>query len=69
MEGRGAEYLHVLVFACPQCSKPLPFVQLNVLRSIEEIDAAVFNLTCDCGWKGEIRGFQARNHWVGEWQP
>jgi hypothetical protein len=67
VEGQGAEYLHVLVFACPQCSEPLTVAQLNVLRSLEGIDAEVFNLNCDCGWNGELRGFQARLHWVGNW--
>jgi hypothetical protein len=67
VEDREAEYLHVLVFACPQCFKPLTLAQLNVIRSLEGIDADVFNLNCSCGWNGEMHGFQARHHWVGHW--
>ena len=66
MESR-AEYLHVLIFACQQCFQPLPVAELYVARSIEDKDSEVFTLACDCGWKGEMRGFQARCHWVADW--
>ena len=60
-------YVHVLLFACPDCKRPLVSAAQHALRSPEEIDLRVFPLTCFCGWTGSAEGLFARRHWVDDW--
>jgi hypothetical protein len=46
---------HLLVFECPNCGRPMPFIRLdegirypNLERDVERVDLAC--LGADCGW-------------------
>jgi hypothetical protein len=62
-----ALYAHVLLFACPQCSRPLATACASPKRSLEDADAHRFDPHCHCGWAGPLVGFEASKHWVQPW--
>jgi hypothetical protein len=62
-----ALYAHVLLFACPDCSRPLATACISQKRSLEDADAHLFNPHCHCGWAGPLVGFEAAKHWVQPW--
>ena len=62
-------FLHLLVFECAGCSRPISFVHLTGFRNLEPTDGELFRLKCRCGWAGGLRGFESRRHWVDEWWP
>ena len=61
-------FAHVLLFKCPQCSRPLASACYNTERSLETADAHWFNPHCHCGWIGNVSGMTAVKHWVVEWE-
>ena len=63
-----AQYAHVLLFACPQCGRPLASACFNSKTSLEDADAHWFNPHCHCGWTGEVSGVSAIKHWIQPWQ-
>ena len=63
------EFLHVLVFRCPKCTRPLAVSCISDKRSLEAADAHLFNPHCHCGWSGSLAGFVAVKHWVEPWEP
>jgi hypothetical protein len=62
------EFLHVLVFRCPTCSRPLAVSCISDKRTLETADAHLFNPHCHCGWTGSLAGFIAVKHWVEPWE-
>jgi len=63
----GVEYLHVLIFECVGCSRPLAVIRVTGFRNLEPTDGEWFSLDCPCGWQKEVHGFEARRHWATEW--
>ncbi len=61
------QYVHVLLFACPQCGEPVVFARLTASRNLEEVDADAASYSCKCGHVGVLLGLRARQHWVEEW--
>jgi hypothetical protein len=59
---------HVLLFACPQCDRPLASACASTKQNLEDADAHWFNPHCHCGWTGEVIGLKAVRHWVEPWQ-
>jgi hypothetical protein len=65
---RGPEpFVHILLFQCPGCGKPIPSAVVTSERNPEETDVRSFDLRCDCGWIGTQLGGLAKRHWVEEW--
>jgi hypothetical protein len=62
------DFLHVLVFRCPKCARPLAVSCTSDERTFEAADAHLFNLHCHCGWMGSLAGFIAVKHWVEPWE-
>jgi hypothetical protein len=60
-------FAHVLLFACPQCGRPLASACYHTERNLETADAHLFNPHCHCGWTGDVRGLTAVKHWVEPW--
>jgi hypothetical protein len=50
------ELMHVLVFRCPKCSRPLAASCISDKRTLETADAHLFNPHCHCGWDGKPGG-------------
>ena len=61
------EYVHVLLFQCPQCGEPVVFARVTASRNLEEVDGETASYSCKCGHLGAILGIHARQHWVEEW--
>jgi len=61
------QFAHVLLFACPECRRPLASACFTSKRSLEEADGRFFNPHCHCGWTGAVAGLQAVRHWVHPW--
>jgi hypothetical protein len=61
-------FAHVLLFACPQCERPLASACAGTKRNLEEADAHFFNPHCHCGWTGPVIGIEAVKHWVQPWR-
>jgi hypothetical protein len=62
------DFLHVLVFRCPKCARPLAVSCLSDERTFEAADAHLFNPHCHCGLTGSLAGFIAVKHWVEPWE-
>jgi hypothetical protein len=60
-------YAHVLLFACPQCSRPLASACASTGKNLEGADAHWFNPHCHCGWTGDVMGVTSVKHWVERW--
>ena len=61
-------FAHVLLFACPECERPLASACANSKKNLEEADAHLFNPHCHCGWSGPVPGIEAVKHWVQPWR-
>jgi hypothetical protein len=61
------QFAHVLLFACPQCERPLASACASKQRNLEDADAHWFNPHCHCGWTGDVIGAIATKHWVEPW--
>jgi hypothetical protein len=61
------QYAHVLLFACPKCSRALASACNSVKRNLEAGDAHYFQPHCHCGWTGTVMGMEAEKHWVEPW--
>lgn len=62
------QHAHVLLFACPQCERPLASACASTSKNFEEADAHFFNPHCHCGWTGPVAGMEAAKHWVTPWR-
>jgi hypothetical protein len=62
------QYAHVLLFACPQCDRPLAATCVSAKKNLEIAEAKWFTNHCHCGWAGDIAGVTAIRHWVLPWR-
>jgi hypothetical protein len=63
---------HILVFECPNCGRPMPFIRLDegirypsLEQEVERVDLGRFG--ADCGWKGTFATGAARQSRTVEW--
>ena len=61
-------FVHVLVFACPNCTRPLGVTHTANERNVEKVDGRSFDCRCQCQWEGKMFGANARRHWVEPWE-
>jgi hypothetical protein len=61
-------FVHVLLFQCPTCRQPITTSQPSTAQNTEDIDAAKFAISCECGWNGASPAVQAKRHWVAPWE-
>jgi hypothetical protein len=61
-------FVHVLLFECRNCHRPLAAPVLSSQKNPEEVDAAGCHLECLCSWSGRLLGVEAMRHWVMEWK-
>jgi len=61
------QYVHVLLFACPACDRPLSATCLSTRSNLEIAEAEWFSSGCLCGWDGKLAGALALKHWVEPW--
>lgn len=68
MQNHTEHFAHVLLFACPQCERPLASACASHKQNLEEADAHYFNPHCHCGWTGPVMGLEAVKHFVEPWR-
>jgi hypothetical protein len=68
MSNKPETFAHVLLFACPECARPLAFARASSKQNLEDAEAHWFNPHCHCGWRGEVMGIEAVQHWVQAWE-
>jgi hypothetical protein len=62
------QYVHVMLFACPHCARPLVATCVSSNKSLELAEAQWFSPTCHCGWNGDLAGITSAKHWVEPWR-
>ena len=60
-------FVHVLLFTCPNCSRPIGVTHTANERNVEKVDGRSFDCRYQCQWHGQIFGANARRHWVESW--
>jgi uncharacterized protein YbaR (Trm112 family) len=61
-------YAHILVFACPDCNRPLAISHLSEERNLESIDAQKLKIICpDCKSATNVLAATAKRHMVQRW--
>jgi hypothetical protein len=68
MDDMAKRFVHVLLFSCPNCERPIAATQMAVERNLEEVDESSFAWKGLCGGGGNIEGLKAHKHWVEPWQ-
>jgi hypothetical protein len=62
------QYVHVLLFQCRNCERPLTAPVVAPEKNPEQIDAAECALKCICSWSGLFLGAEALRHWIVDWR-
>lgn len=68
MDGNRVPYVHVLLFRCKGCNRPLAVSVVTEAANLEAIDGDLFDLKCDCGWLERLCGVEACRHWAVLWE-
>ena len=68
MHGKDLPYVHVLVFRCKHCHRPLLVPVMSEANNLEKVDGDTFEVGCQCGWWKELLGVEAARHWVAPWK-
>jgi hypothetical protein len=66
MDSEAEPFVHVLLFECPKCCKPIASAIATGERNLEDTDGRLFAIRCECGWNGNQMGVSAKRHWVDE---
>jgi len=66
MSWNSEPFVHVLLFECPECLKPVSSAVATGERNLEDTDGRSFAIRCECGWAGNRMGLKAKRHWVDE---
>lgn len=62
------EYVHMLLFACPNCGQPIAFAAVSDEQNFESTDARKYRVQCrNCLKDDEFVGVMAKRHWVDGW--
>lgn len=61
-------FVHILLFRCRNCSKPVASAVTTGERNLDDADGLSFSLNCRCGWSASEMGVSAKRHWVEEWE-
>src|ERR1700689_3654514 len=62
-------FVHVLLFDCPQCTRPIPLAITSKKRNVEDINQHLLTVRCPCDWSEQLTGSSAKRHWVDSWGP
>lgn len=61
-------FVHLLLFRCPGCARPIPAAITSDQGNLEQIDAMPVVIQCNCNWKGSPMVASARKHLVEPWE-
>ncbi len=62
------QFVHTLLFACPDCRSPIVICRVMSEKNQEELDGESLPILCgQCGCSSETTGITAKRHYVEEW--
>ena len=50
------QFVHVMLFECPDCTLAISFALTTDKRNFEDVDRDSYTLQCSCGWLGSSLG-------------
>ena len=63
-----SRFVHILVFACPQCRLPIAVSRLSPKKTFDEFDGQRFCATCEfCAKVFDVQAHTAKRHLVESW--
>jgi transcription elongation factor Elf1 len=63
-----AKYVHMLLFACPECNLPVAISRVSNEKNLEKIDSEFLHIICSyCGKSSDVTAVAAKAHFVEEW--
>jgi hypothetical protein len=68
MDKENAPYVHLLVFRCDNCRKPILITVMSEERNLEMVDGQAFDVLCRCGCLKRALGMEAVVHKVAPWE-
>jgi hypothetical protein len=68
MNMKHVPYVHLLLFRCKRCDKPLAIPVVCEEGNLEKIDGDIYEVKCNCGWLENLLGVEASRHWVAPWE-
>jgi hypothetical protein len=61
-------FVHILLFACPDCNLPVSTSRVSNERNLETVDAEHLCIACGyCEKSSDVIAFVAKRHYVEEW--
>jgi hypothetical protein len=61
-------YVHILLFACPDCNLPISISRFSNEKNLETVDAEQLDITCSyCEKSSNVTAVTAKRHYVEEW--
>jgi aspartate carbamoyltransferase regulatory subunit len=61
-------YVHILLFACPDCSLPISISRVSNEKNFETVDTEHLHITCSyCEKSSDVTALAAKRHYVDEW--
>ncbi len=61
-------YVHVLLFACPDCNLPVSISRVSNEKNLETVDAERLRIECSyCDKSCDVTAVTAKRHYVEEW--
>ncbi len=63
-----AQYVHTLLFHCPNCGQPMAVSHVSDEKNLETVDAQSFRVGCrSCHQSFVLPALRAKSHSVREW--
>lgn len=61
-------YVHILLFACPDCDLPVSISRVSKEKNLETVDAEPLQIKCSyCDKSSHLTAVLAKRHYVEEW--
>jgi aspartate carbamoyltransferase regulatory subunit len=61
-------YVHILLFACPDCNLPVSISRVSNEKNLETVDAERLHIKCSyCEKPSDVTVVTAKRHYVEEW--
>ena len=61
-------FVHLLVYECQECGRPVPCAILSDQANPEDVDSQTVTFRCSCKSRSEVLGLNAKRHLVVDWQ-
>jgi len=62
------QYVHLLLFGCPECSSPVAISRVCDEKNLEGVDAELLRIRCSyCDKSSDVIAATAKRHYVADW--